>query len=70
MYADETRIKVVGDNKSKSYMWLYASGADSPEGKLTVTVIPNIVLYDYNISRAGQVVVDYLEGYDGYMHVA
>ena len=27
IYADETTIKVVGDNKSKSYMWLYATGA-------------------------------------------
>lgn len=69
IYADETTLKVVGDNKSKSYMWLYASGADSPDGKLTGTVIPNIVLYDYNASRAGQVAVDFLDGYDGYMHV-
>jgi len=69
IYADETTLKVVGDNKSKSYMWLYASGADSPEGKLTDTDIPNIVLYDYHASRAGQVAVDFLDGYDGYMHV-
>lgn len=69
MFADETTLKVGGDNKSKSYMWLYASGADSPDGKLTGTVIPNIVLYDYNISRAAQVAVDYLDGYDGYLHV-
>ena len=70
IYADETTLKVVSDNKSKSYMRLYASGADSPEGKLSGTDIPNIVLYDYNASRAGQVAIDYLGGYDGYMHVA
>jgi transposase len=69
IYADETTLKVVGDNKSKSYMWLYACGADSPEGKLTDTDIPNIVLYDYHASRAGQVAVDFLDGYGGYMHV-
>lgn len=69
IYADETTLKVVGDNKSKSYMWLYACGADSPGGKLTDTDIPNIVLYDYHASRAGQVAVDFLDGYDGYMHV-
>jgi transposase len=69
IYADETTLKVVGDNKSKSYMWLYACGADSPEGMLTDTDIPNIVLYDYHASRAGQVAVDYLDGYNGYMHV-
>lgn len=69
IYADETTLKVVGDNKSKSYMWLYACGADSPEGKLSGADIPNIVLYDYHASRAGQVAVDYLDGYNGYMHV-
>lgn len=69
LFADETTINVVGDNNTKSYMWLYASGADSPEEKLAGTDIPNIVLYDYNASRAGQVVVDYLDGYDGYLHV-
>ena len=69
IYADETTLKVVGDNKSKSYMWLYACGADSPEGKLSGADIPNIVLYDYHASRAGQVAVDFFDGYDGYMHV-
>lgn len=69
IYADETTLKVVGDNKSKSYMWLYASGADSPDGKLAGVNIPNIVLYDYHSSRAAQVAVDYLDGYDGYLHV-
>tara|TARA_B110000908_G_C10002813_1_gene334928 strand:+ start:48 stop:386 length:339 start_codon:yes stop_codon:yes gene_type:complete len=69
IHADETTIKVVGDNKSKSYMWLYATGADSPEGKLTGTDIPPIVLFDYHASRAGQCAVDYLEGYKGYLQV-
>lgn len=69
IYADETTIKVVGDNKSKSYMWLYATGADSPEGKLTDTHIPHIVLFDYHASRAGQCAVDYLKGYKGYLQV-
>jgi transposase len=69
IHADETTLKVVSDSNSKSYMWLYACGADSPEGKLAGTDIPNIVLYDYNASRAGQVAVDYLDGYEGYLHV-
>ena len=69
IYADETTIKVVGDNKSKSYMWLYATGADSPEGKLTGTDVPHIVLFDYHASRAGQCAVDYLNGYQGYLQV-
>jgi transposase len=58
----------LSDDKSKSYMWLYGCGADSPAGKIAGTDIPNIVLYDYNISRGGKVVVDYLDGYAGYMH--
>jgi hypothetical protein len=40
IYANETTSKMVGDNKSKSYMCLYVSGAGSPEGKLTDTDIP------------------------------
>ncbi|NRA71614.1 MAG: transposase [Gammaproteobacteria bacterium] len=31
--------------------------------------MPNIVLYDYQSGRAGQCVVDYLEGYSGYWQV-
>ena len=69
IHADETTMKVVGDNKSKSYMWLYATGADSPEGKLADTAIPHIVLFDYHASRAGQCAVDYLDGYPGYLQV-
>ena len=29
----------------------------------------NIVLFDYHNSRAGQCAVDFLDGYQGYMHV-
>tara|TARA_R110002153_G_C13299773_1_gene495553 strand:- start:22 stop:1536 length:1515 start_codon:yes stop_codon:yes gene_type:complete len=67
--ADETTLKVVSEDKAKCYMWVYTSGADSPEGKLPNTDIPNIVLYDYQPSRAGQCAVDYLQGYNGYLQV-
>lgn len=67
--ADETTLKVVSEDKAKCYMWVYTSGADSPEGKLPNTDIPNIVLYDYQSSRAGQCAVDYLQGYNGYLQV-
>lgn len=67
--ADETTLKVVSEDKAKCYMWVYTSGADSPEGKLPNTDIPNIVLYDYQSSRAGQCAVDYLQGYHGYLQV-
>jgi transposase len=63
--ADETTLKVVKEDKSTCYMWLYCTGADSPQE----STIPNIVLYDYQNSRAGRCAVDYLEGYSGYLHV-
>jgi transposase len=62
-------MNVASDDKSTSYMWLYGCGADSPEGEIAGTDIPNVVLSDYNVSRGGQVAADYLDGYDGYMHV-
>ena len=67
--ADETTLKVVESDKATSYMWLYASGADSPAGNIPDTEIPNIVLYDYHNSRAGQCAVDFLKGYNGYLQV-
>jgi transposase len=67
--ADETTLKVVSEDKVKCYMWVYTSGADSPEGALPNTDTPNIVLYDYQSSRAGQCAVDYLQGYNGYLQV-
>ena len=67
--ADETTLKVVNEDKAKCYMWLYCTGTDSLDNKLVGTDIPNIVLYDYNISRAGKCAVDYLQGYSGYLQV-
>jgi transposase len=67
--ADETTLKVVKEDKAKCYMWLYCTGTDSPNNKLMGINIPNIVLYDYNISRAGKCAVDYLQGYSGYLQV-
>jgi hypothetical protein len=67
--ADETTLKVVEFEKANSYMWLYVSGADSPAGNIHDTEIPNIVLYDYHNSRAGQCAVGFLDGYKGYLQV-
>lgn len=63
--ADETTLNVLKEDKATCYMWLYASGSDRP----TPLAIPNIVLYDYQASRAGQCAVDFLNGYDGYLQV-
>lgn len=67
--ADETRLNVIHEDKTTCYMWVYCTGTDSPPAKPDETHPPNIVLYDYQPSRAGQCAVDYLEGYRGYLQV-
>lgn len=64
IHADETTLKVIKDEKTKSYMWLYCTGTDSPESQ---SDIKNIVLYDYQPSRSSLCVVNYLDGYEGYL---
>lgn len=59
--ADETPVKVINEDKTKCYMWVYCSGTDSPKDHGN----KNIVLYDYQPSRAGQCAVDYLQGFNG-----
>jgi len=46
-------------------MWVYCCGGDS----VTTNSMPNIILYDYHYLRASACVVDYLDGYDGYLQV-
>ncbi len=68
--ADETPLKVIHEDKSRCYMWVYCTGSDSPADKnLTKDRPPNIVLYDYHNSRAGRCARDYLDGYQGYLQV-
>lgn len=59
---DETTVQVLKEDgrkaTSKSYMWVrYASG------------INPIVLYDYSPTRSGQVPIELLEGFNGYLQV-
>jgi transposase len=59
---DETTVQVLKEDgkkaTSKSYMWVrYASG------------INPIVLYDYSPTRSGQVPIELLEGFSGYLQV-
>ncbi len=63
IHADETPLKVIKAEKATSYMWVYCCGDDKPSGKT------NIVLFDYHNSRAAQCAIDFLDGYQGYMHV-
>ena len=41
--------KVIDEDREKKVMWVYCSGADSPK---TQSPLKNIVLYDYQPSRA------------------
>ena len=66
IHADETTVNVINSDKIKSYMWVYCTGSDSPNEN---RVIPNIVLFDYQNSRAGVCPVNYLAGFDGYLQV-
>ena len=68
--ADETPLKVIHEDKSRCYMWVYCTGSDSPPDKnVTQDLPPNIVLYDYQNTRAGRCARDYLDGHHGYLQV-
>jgi len=71
IHADETPLKVVHEDKSQCYMWVYCTGSDSPDKKAIKEhhAPPNIVLYDYQNSRAGQCARDYLQDFSGYLQV-
>jgi transposase len=56
--ADKTTLKVIKSDKTKCYMWLYCTGTNSPENNYTDA--PNIVLYDFHESRAGQYAMGFL----------
>lgn len=61
IHMDETTVQVLKEPgkaaQSKSYMWVARGG---PPGQ-------PVVLYDYDPSRAGQVPLDLLEGWQGYL---
>ena len=63
--ADETLLKVLKEDKSTCYMWLYCSGTDSPRENN----LKNIVLYDYQNNRSGRCAVNYLQGFTGALQV-
>jgi transposase len=65
IHADETTCQVLNEDRQQCYMWIYCSGADSPQS----SVHKNIVLYDYQPTRAGAGPRNYLSEYEGYVHV-
>ncbi|MDZ7925488.1 MAG: IS66 family transposase [Marinagarivorans sp.] len=66
IHADETPVKVIQEDREKCYMWVYCSGADSPGD---TQANKNIVLYDYQPSRAASCPNNYLGGYKGFLQV-
>ena len=57
--ADETTLNLLKEDKATYYMCLYVTGTPKNQD------IPNIVLYDYQRSRAGQCAVDFLDDLAG-----
>lgn len=61
LHADETTLQVLDEDgknaKSKSYMWLYSTGKFGPQ----------IMLYDYQKSRASKHPKKFLKGFKGYL---
>ncbi|ADZ89927.1 IS66 family transposase [Marinomonas mediterranea] len=66
LHADETTLQVIKEKRGSCYMWVYCSGKDSPDFN---SPIPNIVLYDFQPSRAGACPKNFLSGYNGYLQV-
>ncbi|WP_220764027.1 MULTISPECIES: IS66 family transposase [unclassified Shewanella] len=73
IHADETTLKVINDERVKSYMWVYCSGADGPSIEPRYQGLRNIVLYDYQDgSRASTCVSHFLateQTVSGYLQV-
>ena len=69
IHADETPVRVINEDKAQCYMWVYCTGTDSPTAQSSNGDKPNIVLFDYQPSRAAACPIDYLQGYSGYLQV-
>lgn len=66
LFADETTLTVLDDERKKSYIWLYGSGSDRGGNAQS----PGIVLFDYQEgSRVHYCPQSYLSNYTGDLHV-
>ena len=61
LHVDETTLQVLQEPgrpaSTKSYMWLYRTGREGP----------HIVLFNYQMTRAGKHPREFLDGYKGYL---
>ena len=72
IHADETPVKVVLEEKTQSYMWVYCTGFNSPPNDKSPPdhdAIRRVVIYDYQNSRAGACPRNYLKSFKGYLQV-
>ncbi len=66
LFADETTLTVLNDERKKSYIWLYGCGPDRGGDAQS----PSIVLFDYQDERRGHhCPASYLSDYGCYLHV-
>ncbi len=63
LHADETPVQVMKEkgrkNRTKSYMWLYATGEHA---------LHQIRVFEYQPTRAGSCASEFLESFHGYLH--
>ncbi|MEE9302420.1 MAG: IS66 family transposase [Thiotrichaceae bacterium] len=72
IHADETPVKVVLEEKTTGYMWVYCTGADSPPTDKSPPdhdAIRRIAIYDYQSSRGSVCPKSYLQDFKGYLQV-
>jgi len=65
IHGDETPLKVIQEEKTTSYMWVYYCGEDKVNNNKT----KNIVLFDYQNSRAAKCPITFLNGYNNFVQV-
>ena len=59
LHADETYYRVLESETAKTYYWVFLSGRHDKHG---------ITLYHHNPHRSGQVALDFLGAYAGFLH--
>ena len=57
--ADETTLRVLGEDTKKCYVWVYRTSGDTERP---------VILYDYQPSRAGTCASAFLNGFPGLLH--
>lgn len=59
LHADETTLRVLGEDKKTCYVWVYRTSGDAERP---------VILYDYQPSRAGAYASTFLDGFSELLH--